>query len=199
MFTGLIEGVGAVTRLATAPGGYELAIRTPLAMQLATGDSIAVNGVCLTVAAVEDREMVAQIGPETARITNIGRLRAGMMVNLERPVRADARMGGHFVLGHVDGTGRIVQLTTEGEFRWVSVRYPAALGALVILKGSIAVDGISLTVARLTPGHFDVQIVPFTWEQTNLRTRGPGDEVNLECDVLGKYVLRALEVRKIDV
>jgi len=195
MFTGLIEEVGTVARLVTTPGGHELAIRTPLAHSLTEGESLAVNGVCLTVTSCKS-DVAFQIGPETARVTNLARLRAGMVVNLERPVRADSRMGGHFVLGHVDGTGRIEDISSDGEFHWLTVAYPADLGALVIPKGSIAVDGISLTVARLSPEEFAVQIVPFTWDHTNLRAREMGDEVNLECDVLGKYARRALEPRR---
>lgn len=195
MFTGLIEELGTVARLVSAPGGHELAIRTPLAHALAEGDSLAVNGVCLTVTGREDDAIVTKIGPETARVTNLGRLQSGTIVNLERPVRADSRMGGHFVLGHVDGTGRIKELASDGEFYWLRVTYPTVLGALIIPKGSVAVDGISLTVARLSSDDFDVQIVPFTWQHTNLHARAMGDEVNLECDVLGKYVLRALDAR----
>lgn len=195
MFTGLIEELGTVARVVSAPGGYELAIRTPLASALAEGESLAVNGVCLTVTAVEGDAVVTQIGPETARVTNLGRLESGAIVNLERPVRADSRMGGHFVLGHVDGTGRIKELASDGEFYWLRVTHPPELGALIILKGSIAVDGISLTVARLSSDDFDVQIIPFTWQHTNLHARATGDQVNLECDVLGKYVLRALDTR----
>ncbi|MBI3264728.1 MAG: riboflavin synthase [Acidobacteria bacterium] len=199
MFTGLIEELGTVARLVSAPGGHELAIRTPLAQGLAAGDSLAVNGVCLTVAGCEDGAIVTKVGPETARITNLGRLQAGTVVNLERPVRADSRMGGHFVLGHVDGTGRIKELSSDGEFYWLRVAYPPALRALIIVKGSVAVDGISLTVARLSSDDFDVQIVPYTWQHTNLHARATGDDVNLECDVLGKYVLRALDARKGEV
>lgn len=195
MFTGLIEELGTVAHLVSASGGHELAIRTPLAQALVEGDSLAVNGVCLTVMGREDDAIVAKIGPETARVTNLGRLQSGTIVNLERPVRADSRMGGHFVLGHVDGTGRIKELAGDGEFYWLRVAYPPGLGALIIPKGSMAVDGISLTVARLSSDDFDVQIVPFTWQHTNLHARALGDEVNLECDVLGKYVLRALDAR----
>lgn len=196
MFTGLIEAVGDVARLARAPGGWDLTVRTPLASELAAGASLAVNGVCLTVVAAASGEVMVQIGPETAKVTNLGSLAPGSLVNLERPVRADARMGGHFVLGHVDGVGRIEDLRPAGAFYWLRVRHPAAVAPLIVPKGSIAVDGISLTVAALEAETFDVQIIPFTWEHTNLQARRIGDHVNLECDVLGKYVLRALEARQ---
>lgn len=196
MFTGLIEQVGTVARVVAAPGGYDLAIRTSLASTLVNGDSLAVNGVCLTVADRDTDALVTKIGPETARVTNLGQLRPGMTVNLERPVRADSRMGGHFVLGHVDATGHIKDLLNDGEFQWLRVSYPPALAALVIPKGSIAIDGVSLTIARLSADDFDVQIIPFTWQHTTLHARVAGDRVNLECDVLGKYVLRALEAHE---
>lgn len=195
MFTGLIEALGTVARRVPSPGGHELTISTPLASALAVGDSLAVNGVCLTVAACHADDVVTQVGPETARVTNLGGLRTGAIVNLERPVRADSRMGGHFVLGHVDGTGAVENIWSDGDFRWARIGYPAALSALLIAKGSVAVDGISLTVALLARDTFDVQIVPFTWQNTNLQARDAGDTVNLECDVLGKYVLRALDAR----
>jgi riboflavin synthase len=127
-------------------------------------------------------------------VTTLGSLDVGSLVNLERPLRPDARMGGHFVQGHVDGTGRITALAPEGEFFRLAIGYPAALAPLFIPKGSIAVDGISLTVAALREGEFDVQIIPHTWTHTNLQASRVGDDVNLECDMLGKYVVRVAEL-----
>lgn len=193
MFTGLIETVGHVLRISPMPGGMRLEVQTDLASSLSDGESVAVNGVCLTVAAVQAGAFEAYIGPETARVTNLGALDPGALVNLERPMRADARLGGHFVLGHVDGTGTIGTIEPQEGFQWLTVGYPAALSSYLIPKGSIAVDGISLTVARLEDTQFTVQIVPFTWDHTNLRTCRPGAPVNLECDMIGKYIVRLAE------
>jgi riboflavin synthase len=190
MFTGLIESVGRVRRVETVAAGLRLGIETALAPELAPGDSLAVNGVCLTVTAVEGAMVRADIGPETARITTLGEARPEQPVNLERSMRADGRFGGHFVQGHVDGTGRIVALRSEGDAHWVSATFPPALASLFIHKGSVAVDGISLTVAELRTDEFDVMIVPFTWAATNLPSLAVGDRVNLECDMIGKYVAR---------
>jgi riboflavin synthase len=133
------------------------------------------------------------VSPETLRVTTLGALKRGATVNLERPMRADGRVGGHFVQGHVDGTGTIEDLRQDGECWWITVRYPASLAAQIIRKGSIAVDGISLTVAGVDERRLDVQIIPFTWEHTNLKSARVNDPVNLECDMIGKYVLRAME------
>ena len=192
MFTGLIEAVGSVADIAPVNGGFRLRLRTPLAGELADGESVAVNGVCLTAASAHGDEMLADIGSETARITTLGSLRPGHRVNLERAMRADSRFGGHFVQGHVDGTGVVDALRTEGETQWITVRYPEQLAPYLVVKGSIAVDGVSLTVAVLTERSFDVMIIPFTWQHTNLPGLQAGDRVNLECDMVGKYVARAV-------
>jgi riboflavin synthase len=134
------------------------------------------------------------VSPETARVTTLGELQPGAEVNLERSMRADARVGGHFVQGHVDATGSIEGITKEGDSYRVTVRFPRDLEALLVHKGSIAVDGISLTIASLDVDRFDVQIIPHTWERTNLHAAAIGAAVNLECDILGKYVARALAV-----
>jgi riboflavin synthase len=136
------------------------------------------------------------VSPETLRVSALGSLKRGDSVNLERPMRADARVGGHFVQGHVDATGSIEELRQEGDSWWVTVKFPPSLGAQIVRKGSIAVDGISLTVAGLDDRRFDVQVIPYTWEHTNLQSAKVNDLVNLECDMLGKYVLRAIEVAK---
>src|ERR687896_2006976 len=133
-------------------------------------------------------EALAEVSPETARITTLGTARRGLVVNLERPLRADARLGGHFVQGHVDGTGTIEDVRQDGESFWLTVKFPPAFAPFIVRKGSIAVNGISLTVAGADDRHFDVQIIPYTWVHTNLHTARSGDPVNLECDILGKYV-----------
>jgi riboflavin synthase len=194
MFTGLIEHVGRVEALDPIEGGYRLSVETALAGEVRDGDSVAVNGVCLTVVGRTERTFVTELGPETARVTTLGDLRAGSLVNLERPMRPDGRMGGHFVLGHVDCRGVLKDIRADGEFWWITVGFDSGLAPYFIPKGSVAVDGISLTVATLRDAEFDVQIIPFTWEHTNLRAIGPGDGVNLEVDVIGKYVVRVAQL-----
>lgn len=194
MFTGLIEATGTVEDAAPTPGGLRLRIATDLAGGLAPGDSLAVNGVCLTVVSAAARAVTADVSPETLRVTSLGGMRPGRLVNLERPMRADARVGGHFVQGHVDATGTIVALRPDGDAYWFTVQYPPMLAPYIVRKGSIAVDGISLTVAGLDDRQFDVQIVPYTFEHTALREARVQELVNLETDLLGKYVVRALEL-----
>jgi riboflavin synthase len=194
MFTGLIESLGVVAALHDMPGGVRFRIASALAGELGVGDSLAHNGVCLTIVEVTGSEFLIEVSPETLRVTALGTLALGSLVNLERPVRADSRLGGHFVLGHVDGTGVVRAIAVEGEFYRFTIAYPPHLAALLIPKGSVAVDGISLTVAALRDDEFDVQIIPFTWEHTNLRAMRIGNRVNLEGDVLGKYVARAAKV-----
>jgi riboflavin synthase len=198
MFTGIVEAQGTLAELKPVTSGYRIRIQTALARELAAGDSLAVNGVCLTVTLVEGDEIHADIGPETARITTLGGLQRHEAVNLERPVRVDGRLGGHLVLGHVDGIGTVHVVRTEADSRWLTIGYPAALAPYFIRKGSVAVDGVSLTVAGLGDQHFDVQIVPFTSTATTLSTLGTGSKVNLECDMIGKYVLRAMELRSME-
>ena len=194
MFTGLIEHVGRVETLDPIEGGYRLAIETEIAGELRDGDSVAVSGVCLTVVGRDARRFVTEIGPETARVTTLGDLRGGALVNLERPMRPDGRMGGHFVLGHVDCRGTLTAIRQDGEFWWITVAFDRALAPYFIPKGSVAVDGISLTVAALGEAEFDVQIIPFTMDHTNLRASRAGDGVNLEVDVIGKYVVRVAQL-----
>jgi len=191
MFTGLIEQVGRVAALDVIESGYRLSIETAIASELGDGQSIAVNGVCLTVVGRHGSTFDTELGPETARVTTLGSLRPGSLVNLERPMRPDGRMGGHFVLGHVDDTGTLAGVRPDGEFWWITVAFDRGLAPYFIPKGSVAVDGISLTVAALRAAEFDVQIIPFTWEHTNLQAGRAGDGVNLEVDVIGKYVMRA--------
>ena len=195
MFTGLIETTGEIAEIKSAGEGFRLRVAAPLASELRPGDSVAVNGVCLTVVVADAQGFAADVSPETVRVTALGSLRRGGLVNLERPLRAGDSLGGHFVQGHVDATGRIEELRDEGESHWLTVEYPAALAPFIVRKGSIAVDGISLTVAGVGPRLFDVQVIPYTWKETNLQKAQTGTLVNLECDLLGKYVARFLETR----
>ena len=165
-----------------------------MAAELSPGDSLAVNGVCLTVILADAGEIHADIGPETVRVTTLGTMARGRPVNLERPLRADGRVGGHFVQGHVDAIGLIEEIRPDAEFQWLTVSFPVELLPYIIHKGSIAVDGISLTVAGLGADRFDVQLVPYTLERTNLGRAQERDRVNLECDMVGKYVVRAAQL-----
>jgi len=192
MFTGLIEAVGEVLTFEQVAGGARLVLATPLGGSLQIGESVAVNGVCLTVVEHNDHAAAFDLGPETARITSLGTLAPGVPVNLERAMRADARVGGHFVLGHVDGVGTVVEVQPEADFTWIGIGFPYDLAPGFVPKGSVAVDGVSLTVARLFDDRFDVQIVPHTLQATTVSGWRPGTVVNLECDVIGKYVARAV-------
>jgi len=197
MFTGLIEAVGEVAEIKTTASGLRLSVTTDLAGSLRPGESLAVNGVCLTTSLAGAGAVHADIGPETARVTTLGGLKPGALVNLERPLRADSRLGGHFVQGHVDATGTVEDIRPEADCYWLTLSFPSRLASCLVSKGSIAVDGISLSVAGLGPDRFDVQIIPFTWEHTNLRAVSVRDRVNLECDVLGKYVVRVAELMQV--
>ena len=192
MFNGLIEARGTVSELTPIPDGFRVMVTTPLAADLALGESIAVNGVCLTVVETDSERFAAEISPETLRVTTLGIVQVGQSVNLERSMRADARIGGHFVQGHVDAVGQVNAIDHESDFHRVTVTFPPELAPYLVNKGSVAVDGISLTVAALEKGKFVVQIVPFTWEHTNLSNKTVGETVNLECDIIGKYVVRAM-------
>jgi len=192
MFTGLIEAIGRIEASEGTALGRRVRVATSLGGELAPGDSIAVNGVCLTAIAADASGFSADLSRETLAVTSLGATGTGRLVNLERPLRADARLGGHFVLGHVDGTGRIADLRPDGDGFWLDVETPLSLRPYFIPKGSVAVDGISLTIAGLTPSTIGIQIVPFTFTHTALGQASPGDIVNLEADVLGKYVARLL-------
>ena len=194
MFTGLVESVGELIERKATGGGFRLRIASPLAAELSPGDSVAVNGVCLTVIVAERNEIHADVGPETLRVTTLGTMATGSVVNLERPLRADSRFGGHFVQGHVDGVGYIEELRADADFHWLTVSFPPALARYIVHRGSIAVDGISLTIAGLGADRFDIQVVPYTMEHTNLSRVQLRDRVNLECDLVGKYVVRAAEL-----
>jgi len=193
MFSGLIEAVGRIEAHEPASGGVRLTMATPWT-DLTAGESVAVNGVCLTVVAAADGSLQADVGPETLRVTTLDGLRAGDVVNLERALRAGDRLGGHFVQGHVDGTGRLLASRPASEFTWMTFSFSPEHAAWIIPKGAIAVDGISLTVAALGSAQFDVQVIPFTWTHTTLSRRRAGDPVNLEFDLLGKYAVRAAQL-----
>jgi riboflavin synthase alpha subunit len=195
MFTGLIEALGQIEEVARTATGIRIVVATDLAGELTPGDSLAINGVCLTVVDAGRGRMQADVSPETARVTTLGALVAGARVNLERSLRADARIGGHFVQGHVDGTGRLEAVKPEEDSYRLTFSFPPELDPYIVTKGSIAVDGVSLTVASMERNRFDVQIIPFTWLHTNLSGGRRGDPVNLECDILGKYAVKALGQR----
>ena len=196
MFTGIIETVGEVAEVKPTPAGFRLRLTTDLSADLSPGESLAVNGVCLTIVSADADGVHMDVSPETIRVSTLGSLKRGGAVNMERPMRADARIGGHFVQGHVDATGTIEEIRKDGDAWWVTVKFPPSLASQIVRKGSIALDGISLTVAGVDDKRFDVQVIPFTWEHTNLRFAKVNDPVNIECDILGKYVLRAMEVAK---
>lgn len=194
MFTGLIEEVGHVERVRREAGIPKLAItgqRTP--SSLAIGDSIAVNGSCLTVTRTAHALFEADLSEETLARTTLGTLQVGDPINLERPCRPTDRLGGHFVTGHIDGVGTIRDIWATGGMWRFSIAYPETLRLLFVEKGSVAVDGISLTVATLSDSAFEVAIIPRTYYDTTLGRKAPGGRVNLETDLLGKYVIRYLE------
>jgi riboflavin synthase len=194
MFTGLIEALGEVAEVKPTPAGFRLRLTTAIAKEVTPGESVSVNGVCLTVVSADSDGVHADISPETARVSTLGMLKRGGVVNLERPLRADARLGGHFVQGHVDATGTLEEVRQDGDSYWITIKYPPLLAPYIVRKGSIAVDGISLTVAGVDDRHFDAQIIPYTWDHTNLHSIKPGAQVNIECDILGKYVVRVAEL-----
>jgi riboflavin synthase len=194
MFTGLIEAIGEVAEVKPTAAGFRLRLTTSLAPELTPGESLAVNGVCLTVVVADGDGVHADISPETARVSTLGSLKRGSVVNLERPLRADSRLGGHFVQGHVDATAAVEDIREDGESYWLTIRFPPALAPYIVRKGSIAVNGISLTVAGVDEKLFDVQIIPYTWDNTMLQHAKTGELVNLECDIIGKYVVRAAEI-----
>jgi riboflavin synthase len=197
MFTGLIEAIGTVSDVAPSAAGSRILVQTALGAELVPGDSLAVNGVCLTVVTRDAGSAAMDVSPQTARVTTLGSIHAGSLLNLERSLSAGARLGGHFVQGHVDATGVVEAVAQQGDSWWLTFTYPPALGPYIVSRGSIAVDGISLTIADLDESSFSVQIVPFTWEHTNLHGLSVGAAVNLESDILGKYVVRALGFRGI--
>ncbi|MGA8409549.1 MAG: riboflavin synthase [Candidatus Acidiferrales bacterium] len=216
MFTGITEQVGKIASLDHGPDGGRLRVgfcgtATPgcapgvdsapqpvseIASSTKLGDSISVNGCCLTVVEFTAAHFAADLSGETLRRTNFGEKKPGHLVNLERPLAAGARLGGHFMQGHVDGIGRVTRLVPEGDNWWLSVRVPENLRRYVAEKGSIAIDGISLTVAAWRDGIADIAIIPFTHAHTNVHAMSPNDAVNLEVDILAKYVESLLHQEK---
>lgn len=193
MFTGLVESLGTVRNVASDGAGTLLTIDDPLIAQEAPlGASIAINGVCLTVVAADARSLSFQAGPETLKLTNLGELRAGARVNLERSLKFGDRLGGHIVQGHVDGVGRIEKRERLGEWEYVWFTCPGTLSKQMIRKGSITVDGVSLTLVDVEDGRFSVALIPHTMAVTTLGFKQPGDSVNLETDLFAKYVFNYL-------
>ncbi len=189
MFTGIVQDVGTLAGTAPAGSGRRLRITTRLdTASFELGESVAVDGVCLTVTEVGPGTFGADASPETLRRSTLGDLRPGSPVNLERALRPVDRLGGHFVLGHVDATGRLEWVRPQGEFRLLRFRAPEPVTRYLVEKGSVAVDGVSLTVYECGPEGFSVTVIPHTWERTALRFLRPGDRVNLEADILAKYV-----------
>ncbi|HUG18493.1 MAG TPA: riboflavin synthase [Planctomycetaceae bacterium] len=196
MFTGLVEGMGRVSELRSeSDAALRVAIEVPefMAGEASLGESVAINGCCLTVVEFSDSLWQFQAGEETLSKTTLGNLKPGERVNLERSLRADARLGGHFVQGHVDGTGTVSNIDRDGEWIRMAFEVPRKLSQLMVPKGSIAVDGVSLTIVDALPESFSIALIPHTLEVTTLGHRRVGDLVNLEADILGKYVLKLLQ------
>jgi riboflavin synthase len=195
VFTGLIEDLGEVIAFERDGEGASVTVRSGLAGELAPGDSVAVNGVCLTAAAVDGDRFRAQAMAETLSRTSLGGLRQGTGVNLELPLRAGERLGGHVVQGHVDGTGTLLSVREDGFARVLEIELEPALRRYLVEKGSVALDGVSLTVSALSEQGFEVSLIPETLARTNLGALAAGDVVNVEVDVLAKHVERLLEAR----
>lgn len=185
LFTGIIEEVGTVRRMRT--GGMTIAAKHIMG-DVKLGDSIAVNGVCLTVCEMSADSFSADVMPETLRRTNLGTLKVGSAVNLERAMAANGRFGGHIVSGHIDGTGTVVSLRKEGNATWVTISALPELLRYIVVKGSVAIDGISLTVAKVSQHDFSVSIIPHTGSETTLLHKKCGEQINLECDIVAKYI-----------
>lgn len=196
MFTGLIEEIGTVAAIDARSQGSRLKIRASRVLEgLGEGDSVAVDGVCLTALEVRKDGFSADVSPETIARTNLSFFSIGTPVNLERSLSLGQRLGGHFVQGHVDGISRVTRTVREGEFVRMTFTVPRALRPLLVPKGSVALNGVSLTVASLEEDSFDVQLVPHTLERTNLADQKRAEALNMEADILGKYVARLLEER----
>lgn len=200
MFTGIIEHLGVIEALDLEPDGGRVTIHAPsLAPSLVVSNSIAVNGCCLTIVALHNFRFSADLSGETLHKTSFGAetggLRRGASVNLEQPLTAGKEFGGHFVLGHVDTIGYATHLTPEGDNWWLAVRVPEEFARYIVPKGSITIDGISLTVARWHNNFAEVAVIPYTYDHTNIGRLKRGDAVNLEGDILGKYIERYIEVR----
>lgn len=193
MFTGIVEEIGTVRHVISGTNSGEIGIGASKVLEnTKIGDSIAVNGVCLTVTSLKPDGFTADVMPETLRRTNLGQLKSGDVVDLERAMAADGRFGGHIVSGHIDGVGTITSIKKEENAVWVKIQADKNIIGLIVEKGSIAIDGISLTVAKLGSNDFQVSIIPHTKDETILLKKNVGDKVNLENDIVGKYVQRLL-------
>jgi len=194
MFTGIVEEVGTVVSLSPLRSGTSVAVAAGLSTrEIAIGDSIAVSGVCLTVTGKGDGKFTADVSRETLSRTTLSSARPGTRVNLERALTLSGRLGGHIVYGHVDGTGTIREIRPQGEARVWHIQADPSIMKFVVYKGAVAVDGVSLTVSAVRPEGFELTLIPLTLEHTTLGTARPGERVNLETDIVGKYVLRHLE------
>lgn len=197
MFTGIIEELGAIAAVEKHAAGSRITIAAAVVTSdIHNGDSISVNGVCLTALDVSSTSFAADVSPETLDKTTLGSLNTGSPVNLERAMLPTTRLGGHIVQGHVDGRGTFISATTEGDFWTVRIGFPTEIAKYLVHKGSVAVEGISLTIAALADDYFDIAVIPKTWEMTNLSSLVPGDAVNLEADVIAKYVERMIGLRE---
>lgn len=193
MFTGIIEELGSVRSIEERGENARIVISARVVTEgTIHGDSIAVNGVCLTALDIQPDSFAADVSRETLLRSTLGRLQPGAPVNLERAVTPATRLGGHIVQGHVDGRGQFLSVEDHGESWTLRIKYPPELARYLVFKGSVAVEGISLTIAGLTDEYFEIAIIPKTWEVTNLSQLKPGDDVNIEVDVMGKYVERLL-------
>jgi riboflavin synthase len=192
MFTGIVEEVGTIKKVAAMDGGKELTIEASFADDVHVDESIAVNGVCLTVVSFDDKTFHVQCVDETLRKTNLGDLNEGDPVNLERSLTLDKAVEGHMVQGHVDTTGSITKIHKEGSDLLITVQFPNEFTDYIVGRGSISIDGISLTIARENENECTVAIIPYTWDHTNLHSKKEGDAVNLEFDIFGKYIVKYL-------
>ena len=196
MFTGLVEEKGELVQKIKTGDGFQLQIRaTKIMDDLNIGSSICVNGCCLTVVKKDNKTFSVDTIEETLKKTNLGTLVSGSKVNLERSLKADARLGGHFVLGHVDTKGKIIKIQDLSNSHFITIEYPDEFKKYLIYVGSVAIDGVSMTVAQLESNGFSVAVIPFTWQETIFSDKKIGDTVNLEFDVLGKYVERIMSAK----
>lgn len=194
MFTGIIEAVGTVQRITKGKESMELEIKSAKILEdVHLGDSIAVNGVCLTVTTYTDTNFTVDVMPETVDATSIHSLKIGDKVNLERAMSATGRFGGHFVAGHVDGVGKVLRTTTRGNAVVIDIGISPELAKLCIPRGSITIDGISLTIFKLLPNQVTISVIPHTYKETILHTKKVGDSINIETDLLGKYIIQQLQ------
>lgn len=199
LFTGIIQEVGTMEQKVERGDDFQLTIKADeITTELTQGESVAVNGTCLTVVEFSSSQFTADVMPETVKNTNLRLLKKGSPVNLELPVKPDSFFGGHMVTGHIDGRGLVSDIDREGNARVVTIEIPEELNKYLVAKGSVAVNGVSLTIASLGENVFRISLIPETWQQTNLKYLKPGVEVNVETDLIGKYVVKMMENQKQD-